>query len=37
LRGVAHVFGEGRSVPVRDGVIRERFGPLEAIVFVVGP
>jgi hypothetical protein len=37
LRGVARVFGEGRSVPVRDGVIRDRFGPLDANVYVIDP
>jgi hypothetical protein len=31
------VFGENRSVPVRAGAITDRFGPLEAHVYVVGP
>jgi hypothetical protein len=37
LRGVARVFGEDRSVAARGGVIRDRFGPLDANVYVVSP
>jgi hypothetical protein len=29
------VFGENRAVPVRGGAIRDRFGPLDANVYVV--
>ena len=35
IRGVARAFGENRSVPVRRGAIRDRFGPLQAHVYVV--
>jgi hypothetical protein len=35
LRGVARVFGENRTVPVRGGAIRDRFGPLDVNVYVV--
>jgi hypothetical protein len=37
LRGVARAFGENRRVAVRQGAVRDRFGPLEAHVYVVEP
>jgi hypothetical protein len=37
LRGVARAFGESRAVPIRGGAIRDRFGPLQAHVYVIGP
>jgi hypothetical protein len=38
LRGEeAFVFGERRSVPVRDGTIVDRFPPLAARVYAVPP
>ena len=37
LRGVARVFGEDRAVPVRRGAVHDRFGPLQAHVYVVDP
>ncbi len=37
LRGVARAFGENRALPVRSGAIRDRFGPLQAHVYVVDP
>jgi hypothetical protein len=37
LRSRARVFGEGRSVPVRGGAIHDRFGPLQAHLYVVSP
>jgi hypothetical protein len=37
LSGHARVFREARSVPVRNGTIRERFAPLAARIYVVPP
>ena len=37
LRGVARAFGENRALPIRSGAIRDRFGPLQAHVYVVDP